>query len=137
MAKHITLRFNTRELGEGIRRELQKMPDRTKKAMDGVGGYINGEVRKRTPVDEGHLTASITNETVVYEKSHATVIYVPSNSPASEYAIEMHENNYNIGPDSQMKQAKTGKTVGRKYITRALDENHERIIKIIKKEMDL
>ena len=21
--------------------------------MDGVGGYVNGEVRKRTPVDEG------------------------------------------------------------------------------------
>ena len=135
MAKRATFRFNTRELGEGIRRELQQMPDRTKKAMDGVGGYINGEVRKRTPVDEGHLTASITNETVVYEKSHAAVVYVPSNSPASEYAIAMHENNYNIGPDSQMKQAKTGKTVGKKYISRALDENHDRIVKLIKREL--
>jgi hypothetical protein len=137
MAKRATFRFNTRELGEGIRRELQMMPDRTKKAMDGVGGYINGEVRKRTPVDEGHLTASITNETVVYEKSHAAVLYVPSNSPASEYAIAMHENNYNIGPDSQMKQAKTGKTVGKKYISRALDENHDRIIKIVQRELKL
>lgn len=135
MAKRATFRFNTRELGEGIRRELQQMPDRTKKAMDGVGGYINGEVRKRTPVDEGHLTASITNETVVYEKSHAAVVYVPSNSPASEYAIPMHENNYNIGPDSQMKQTKTGKTVGRKYITRAMDENHDKIVKLIQKEL--
>ena len=135
MAKRATFRFNTRELGEGIRRELQKMPDRTKKAMDGVGGYLNGEVRKRTPVDEGHLTASITNETVAYEKSHAAVVYVPSNSPASEYAIPMHENNYNIGPDSQMKQTKTGKTVGRKYITRAMDENHDRIVKLIQKEL--
>ncbi len=38
MAKRATFRFNTRELGEGIMRELQMMPDRTKKAMDGVGG---------------------------------------------------------------------------------------------------
>lgn len=135
MAKRATFRFNTRELGEGIQRELQLMPDKTKKAMDGVGGYVNGEVRKRTPVDEGHLTASITNETVVYEKSHAAVVYVPSNSPASEYAIPMHENNYNIGPDSQMKQAKTGKTVGKKYITRAMDENHDKIVKLIQKEL--
>lgn len=135
MAKGATFRFNTRELGEGIMRELQMMPDRTKRAMDGVGGYINGEVRKRTPVDEGHLTASITNETVEYEKSHAAVIYVPSNSPASEYAIPMHENNYIPGVDSVAKQAKTGKTVGRKYITRALDENHDRIIKIVQKEL--
>ena len=137
MAKHANFRFNTRELGQRIQQELQRMPDKTKKAMDGVGGYINGEVRKRTPVDEGHLTASITNETVRYEKSHAAVIYVPSNSPASEYAIAMHENNYNIGPDSQMKQAKTGKTVGKKYISRTLDENHDRIIRIIQKEMNV
>lgn len=135
MAKRATFRFNTRELGEGIRRELQIMPDKTKRAMDGVGGYINGEVRKRTPVDEGHLTASITNETVEYEKSHAAVVYVPSNSPASEYAIPMHENNYTPGADSVEKQAKTGKTVGRKFITRALDENHDRIIKIVQKEL--
>ena len=135
MAKRATFRFNTRELGEGIRRELQMMPDKTKRAMDGVGGYINGEVRKRTPVDEGHLTASITNETVEYEKSHAAVVYVPSNSPASEYAIPMHENNYTPGVDSVVKQAKTGKTVGRKFITRALDENHDRIIKIVQREL--
>lgn len=137
MAKKPSFRFNTRELGEGIRRELQRMPEKTKRAMDGVGGYVNGEVRKRTPVDEGHLTASITNETVAYEKSHAMVIYVPSNSPAAEYAVAMHENNYNIGADSIAKQAKTGKIVGKKYISRALDENRDRIVKIIKKEMDL
>lgn len=135
MAKGATFRFNTRELGEGIRRELQMMPDRTKRAMDGVGGYINGEVRKRTPVDEGHLTASITNETVQYEKSHAAVVYVPSNSPASEYAIPMHENNYNIGANSIAKQNKTGKTVGKKFITRALDENYSRIVKLIQREL--
>jgi hypothetical protein len=130
-------RFSTRELEMKIRQELQKMPNKTRRAMDGVGGYLNGEVRKRTPVDEGHLTAAITNETVDYEHSHAAVIYVPSNSPAAPYAIPMHENNYNIGIDSEKKQAKTGKVVGKKYITRALDENRDRIIRIIKRELEV
>lgn len=137
MAKHANFRFNTRELGQRIQQELQRMPDKTKRAMNVAGYEIVREARYRVPKKEGLLETSITNETVRYEKSHAAVIYVPSNSPASEYAIAMHENNYNIGPDSQEKQAKTGKTVGRKYISRALDENHDRIIRIIQKEMSV
>lgn len=137
MAKRPLFRYNTRDLEIHIRRELQRMPEKGKRAMDGVGGYLNGEIRKRTPVDEGHLTASITNETVEYKKSHATVLYVPSNSPAAEYAIPMHEDDYNLGADSRLKESKTGKKVGKKYITRALDENHDRIAKIIKRELEV
>lgn len=137
MAKKTQFRWNTRELQQAVQRELRRVPEKAKRAMDGVGGYINGEVRKRTPVDEGHLTASITNETVEYRKSSAMVIYVPSNAPSAEYAIAMHENEYNLGADSLKKQEKTGKKVGKKYITRALDENRERIVKIIKKEMEV
>jgi hypothetical protein len=137
MAKKTQFRWNTRDLQQAVQRELRRVPEKAKRAMDGVGGYINGEVRKRTPVDEGHLTASITNETVEYRKSSATVIYVPSNAPSAEYAIATHENDYNIGADSQKKQQKTGKKVGKKYITRALDENRDRIVKIIKKEMEV
>lgn len=137
MAKKTLFRWNTRELHAGVRKELQRMPEKTKRAMDGVGGYINGEIRKRTPVDEGNLTASITNETVEYRKSHATVLYVPSNAPAAPYAIAMHENNYQLGEDSIKKQSKTGKVVGRKYISRAVDENRSRIVNIIKREMEV
>ena len=137
MAKKAQFRWNTRELKAAVQKELRRIPEKSKRAMDGVGGYLNGEVRKRTPVDEGHLTASITNETVEYRKSRATVLYVPSNSPAAEYAIPMHENNYFIGVNSERKQQKTGKKVGRKYISRAIDENRDRIVKIIKREMEL
>ena len=137
MAKKTLFRWNTRELKAAVQRELQRMPEKAKRAMDGVGGYLNGEVRKRTPVDEGNLTASITNETVEYRKSSATVIYVPSNAPSAPYAIAMHENNYQLGEDSEKKQSKTGKVVGKKYISRAIDENRNRIVSIIKREMEV
>jgi hypothetical protein len=137
MAKKTLFRWNTRELHEAVKRQMQQFPQKAKRAMDGVGGYLNGEVRKRTPVDEGNLTASITNETIEYEGSSATAIYVPSNAPAAEYAVALHENNYNLGENSQLKQMKTGKAVGKKYITRAIDENRGRIVSIIKKEMEL
>lgn len=137
MANKTQFRWNTRELQAAVQKELRRVPEKAKRAMDGVGGYLNGEVRKRTPVDEGNLTASITNETVNYRQSSAAVIYVPSNAPSAPYAIAMHENNYELGEDSEKKQSKTGKAVGKKYISRAIDENRSRIVSIIKREMEV
>ena len=50
-------RFNTMELSAAIRRELANHPLRAKRAMDAVGGFLNGEAKDLTPVDEGFLTA--------------------------------------------------------------------------------
>lgn len=127
--------FNTRGLAAGIRRELLAQPERARRAMTAVGGYLAGEAKDRSPVDEGFLTADITHKTVENKKSWSAAIFVPSNATSSEYAIAMHEGNYTPGPKSMEKARKTGKAVGRKFITRALDENRGDIVKIIEFEL--
>ena len=129
-------RFNTRQLGERIREELQAQPERARRAMNAVGGYINGEAKDLAPVDEGFLTADISNRTVEHEKSFAAVIYVPSNAASAQYAIPMHENQYNLGKNSLAKMRKVGKPVGRKFITRAMWGHLKQIRGIIQKEME-
>lgn len=136
MAKDL-FRFNTSELGKKVQAELQAMPIRTKRAMDAVGGFLNGEVKERAPVDEGMLTADISNKTVEYGKSFAAVVYVPSNAASANYAIPMHENDYKLGKNSLAKQAKVSVPVGKKFMTRALDDNRKKIVKIIADEVKL
>ncbi len=124
MAKEL-FRFNTRRLGENVRRALQAQPVKTRRAME-VGGYLNGETKDLTPVDEGFLTADVSNMTVQYNSSFAAVIYIPSNAASAKYAIPMHENRYFLGRNSREKQRKVGKPVGRKFITRAMYGHLER-----------
>ena len=136
MAKRL-FRFNTRQLGEAVRRELQSYPLRARRAMDAVGGFLNGEVKDLVPVDEGFLTADVSNVTVEYRRSFASVIYIPSNGQSAKYAIPMHENRYNLGRKSRDKQRRVGKLVGRKFITRAMDGNVSDIKEIIKSEIGI
>lgn len=128
-------RFNTRELAAGIRSVLMAQPLKAQRAMNAVGGYLAGEAKDRAPIDGGFLTADITNKLIVNPKSYSTAIYIPSNATSSEYAVAMHEGIYNLGVDSQDKQRKVGKRVGRKFITRAIDENRGDIRKIIEHEL--
>lgn len=124
-------RFNTRALSAGIQRHLQEEYQKARYAMNSVGHFGRGEIQKRTPIDEGHLTGAVTFEIVDYRKSYAVVLYVPSNSEASQYAIPMHEGVYNLGPKSLAKMAKTGTQVGPGYIIRGLDDNRGDIRDII------
>ena len=133
MARQL-FRFNTSQLGDAVRRELQAQPVRARRAMDAVGGFLNGEAKDLVPVDTGMLTADISNRTVEYKKSFAAVIYIPANAASSKYAIPMHEHRYMLGKNSKAKMRKVGKPVGRKFITRALDGHLEDIRGIIKRE---
>lgn len=134
MAKQL-FRFNTRQLGEKVRAALQAQPVKTRRAMDAVGGFLNGEVKDLTPVEEGFLTADVSNQTVQYRDSFASVIYIPSNAASSKYAIPMHEGQYRLGKDSLEKQRKVGKPVGRKFITRAMYGHLDDIRGIIMREL--
>jgi hypothetical protein len=128
-------RFNTSGLSANIRQILNDRPAAARRAMNAVGGYLNGEAKDLCPVDEGFLTSEISNKTVVNPKSYAAVIYVPQNGQSASYAIAMHENHYNLGKNSRLKQRKVGKIIGRKFITRALDANVKEIKSIIKSEL--
>ena len=105
--------------------------------MDIVGGFLNGQVKLRCPVDKGNLTADISNKTEVFSKSYAAIVYIPTNAPSSKYAVAMHENQYRLGKNSIAKMKKTRNTVGRKYMTNALYDNAEGIKNIIKREINV
>ena len=84
------------------------------------------ETQKRTPIDEGILTASIERKVVMdgqYMDDVTGYVYIPYNSGAADYAVVRHEEDYKLGAKSIAKQAATGVTVGKKYIERALEEN--------------
>lgn len=135
MSKSLQFRFNTSELEAGIRKVLMEHPQLAAKAMRDVKNLLVLEVKKRTPVREGHLTASITGKVVEHNKSWAATVFVPLNSPASPYAVWLHEGDYKLGANSQAKQGKTGCTVGPKYITRAIEENRERIVELMREAL--
>lgn len=127
--------YNLKQLSDGVRRELQQYQNRIKKGMDSVGNFVAGEAKDLAPVDKGFLTSDIANSTEKYKSSYAAVIYIPANATSAQYAIAMHENQYKLGKNSQAKQAKVGKPVGRKFITRAIDGNMEKIRKILQSEL--
>lgn len=96
-----------------------------------ISQTVSGAAKDRAPVDEGHLTADIKGEMQEAGGQKAAVIYVPSNATTKDYAIPMHEGDYNLGPLSQAKQAKLGVRVGNKFITRAIDDSQEDMKTII------
>ena len=130
-------RYSTRSLSAGVRRLALQFPMRAQAAMKDVGHYLRGETQKRTPVDEGNLTNDVSFQVIPYSQSAAVAIYIPTNAPSSKYAIWTHEGDYNLGPNSQAKQGKSeaGIVVGRKYITRAILENMETVMKIIEAKL--
>ena len=116
-------RVNIREFGRRIQEAARANGAAAMKAMQDVGHYLRGQVQLRTPVDEGNLTADIAMRVVEYQRSMATVLFIPSNAPSSQYAIRMHEGFYRLGDNSIEKQRKVNVIVGRKFITRAIDDN--------------
>lgn len=125
-------RWNTDELKAGIRRALLDNEQKALAGMTDVSHFLRGETQKRTPIKEGFLTSDVTGTVVRYKSSYAAVVFIPVNSTSASYAIPLHENKYSIGTLSRRKMLKTGKPVGRKYMTRALDDNRNKIVEILK-----
>ena len=121
----------TRKLRETAEREAQA----ELAAMDEVAKFLSGEAKDRAPFREGFLTESIRGESGMEQGEATAAIFVASNSQAASYAVAMHEEIYDPGPGSVGKQERVGKTVGRKFITRAIDENREKIMEIIAKKI--
>ena len=130
-------RANTSEFGRRIKEAARANGAAALKAMQDTGHFLRGQVQLRTPVDEGNLTADIAMDVVRNEKSLSAVLYIPSNAPSSQYAIRMHEGQYNLGENSREKQHKVNVIVGRKFITRAIDDNRATIKEIIKSNLKI
>lgn len=86
---------------------------------------LQEETIARVPIDEGFLQRSVEKKVTGGTVSAVTgTVYIPTNAPASDYAMYMHEGEYELGEISRQKQAKNPKIhVGRKYMERALTEN--------------
>ena len=131
----IKIDVDMRAFRDRIDQVLAQMPERARRAMTEIANDVSGEAKDLAPFKDGHLMESIRGEVVQDQNTGqmAAVIYVPANHQASSYAIKMHEGTYNLGPGSVAKQIRVGKTVGRKFITRALDNKRERLRKIIER----
>ena len=108
---------------------LADIPRRTSAALNEIANEVAGEAKDLAPFKEGHLTESIRGE--VAQGKSAAVIYIPDNHQAASYAIKMHEETYNLGQGSLAKQQRVGKQVGRKFITRAMENKVGKIRRII------
>jgi len=86
---------------------------------------LHGEAVDRVPVDEGFLEKSF--EKKIIKALHAGNVighvFIPANAPASDYALWIHEAEYELGERSKQKDASVRADVGRKYLERALSEN--------------
>ena len=131
MALERSFRFETKQLEEKIRKRLAETPLAERSIMRQIAVFIEKEAKLRAPVDQGFLTADIHNMVADTGHGFAAVVYVPVNCPSAQYATAMHENHYNLGPNSLVKQTKVGVTVGRKYLSRAIHENQDGIMKRI------
>jgi hypothetical protein len=130
-------RITTRTMQARVQQLLARNEDKIKEAMTDAGHFLRGEVQLRTPFKEGFLTSDVTFAVIPYKHSHATVLYIPSNAPSAPYAVRMHEATYNLGPGSRAKQEKVPVKVGREYLTRAIDDNREEIVKAIVDKLKL
>ena len=90
---------------------------------------FKAEAVKRVPIDTGDLEKSF-SEKIIRSLSGDEIIgivYIASNAPASEYALWMHEWDYDLGSASKQKQlvSEPGIEVGNKYLERALHDNEK------------
>lgn len=130
---NIKLSFDTSGFSRGLRM-LEKMSvDARLAAAEQIGDVMAGRAKNNAPVDEGNLTQDITHTVENKDGTIVVYCYVPANAPSASYAIKIHEETYNLGPNSLAKAAK-GFSVGNKYIRRAMDDSVGDIGKIIEYE---
>ncbi len=130
----IKLNVDMSKFRSGVEKALESVPRRAFGALNECTNEVSDEAKAQAPFREGHLEASITGQVEKDRDGNMIgIVYVPSNHQAASYAVKMHEGTYNLGPGSVAKQIRVGKTVGRKFITRALDNKRERLHKIIER----
>ena len=131
----LKVRVDVSALRDSVARRLRERPELCRRAMREAMQYVTGEAKDLAPFWRGFLTADITFEANADQRGAVGVVFVPANAPSAQYAVEMHEGNYNLGKNSIAKQHRIGKPVGRRYISRAIEGNRQRIMKIIERRL--
>jgi hypothetical protein len=125
--------LNHSDLNKQVKQMIQKVEttgkntaDLAAKTVNTITNKLEEETVRRMPVDEGFLEKSIDTKVEKGSGIHDTwgAVWIPSNSPAADYALYMHELEYLLGKRSRRKQkADASVIVGRKFLERAMSEN--------------
>lgn len=125
-----------------IKKNLDRTEDRVVKHslewLELAGKIIANEARMRAPVDTHDLEKAIKadqdTEVAGMNRRKTIRVYVDldaldleENHKGFDYATQMHEGTYQLGPKSQLKDSLTDRGVGPKYLERAFEENIERL----------
>ena len=118
-----------------IEKAMRENRANIEKAISDIGDVALWESVKRAPKDAGDLEDSIKKHMGKDVDGTSVAIVIPNNSDAASYALPMHEGIYSLGEDSEMKQARAGVEVGRKFITRGIEAGKNKYLLILKKEL--
>jgi len=127
------------ELAVAMRHAAGVVPDAARKQMHRGADRIVNEAKKNAPVDEHNLEESIRKEKSYGERGRLQIDIVTGGSvngvDVDQYAVIMHESDYNLGPGSQAKQAGQPEIVGPKYLERAAMKEAKHMERYAKKSV--
>jgi hypothetical protein len=100
----------------------KRVAKKAEEALNMIAEDLLAESQKHAPFDQGDLmgSGSVDPAKLDGDKLIAKVGY------SSEYALRRHEDIYNLGEASLEKEKATGVKVGRKYLSRPLQQNSEK-----------
>ncbi|MFP5214189.1 MAG: HK97-gp10 family putative phage morphogenesis protein [Acidobacteriota bacterium] len=117
---------------KGLEEEVQRA---ARNGVSKASDHLREASARRAPVDEGNLESSIQSGLDEDDEEIRGWVAVPMGSPAADYALAMHEGDYELGERSRAKQAGQSETVGRKFIERAMGEEREEVARIMADEL--
>jgi hypothetical protein len=109
-----------------------RVQENARKTMHRAADRIVKRAALYAPVDQHNLEEAI-EKRVTYEGKRNRLAIDVGIKPVvngvnvEQYATIMHEGEYNLGPRSQEKADRTGAAVGPGYLTRAADEEKDKL----------
>jgi len=123
-----------------IKNDSEKATQAARRRMHAEAQKIMDLSKKNAPIDEGNLEAAHHIIVERDERNRKTETIEVGGTvhgvDVDQYALIMHEAEYNLGPKSLAKQAGSGRPVGRKYLERAFNEREPHLNPAIKEEVD-
>lgn len=112
--------------GARVATTLTKICDRSTRELRRVhrdaAMKIAEVAEQMAPFKTGQLEGSIdVEESAGVDRRKVFTVSASAINDGFDYAPAMHEGEYNLGPGSERKQSKSNFTVGRKYLSRAVD----------------
>lgn len=127
-----------KRLKANLSRQEQKTSKASLRFMRRAGREIAKAAAERAPVDTGDLESAIVSADSKRTDARGRItvdVYVDQEKlnledhDGYDYSIPMHEGSYNLGPKSIAKANSSPHEVGPKFLTRAIEDNRDRLLK--------